>query len=477
MPDAPKRGIWKRYLIGAFVIVAAAASATTVAAFNEVNRVVDALCEGGCLNLERDTLAEADAGKPQTILVIGSDKRAKSARDAGGGARSDTMILVRLDPSKKAIAMLSLPRDLKVRIPGRGTDKLNAAYELGGTELTTKTVKEFTGLSINHVVNIDFRGFREAVDSIGCVFVDIDRRYFNDNMQGGPQYATINVPAGYQKLCGQRALDYVRYRHEDNDIVRAARQQDFLRQAKSQVGVGKIVSDRRQLTKAFGQYTKSDIRSKAAVLRLLKLVVASADHPIREVHFKGRIGASYVTASSKSVRKLTEEFLGVKDTSGPRGQATPRRKTRKRPQGTVVDMSGPGRDQAMQAINQGLRGMEVFYPRKGTPTARFTGPPRVYKICATRRKCYRSYRMVVSRALIGEYYGLQGTTWKDAPILRSPSEKRTVRGREYELHYDGDRLRLVAWRTKSGAYWVSNTLLQTLSAKQMMAIATSARTL
>jgi polyisoprenyl-teichoic acid--peptidoglycan teichoic acid transferase len=476
LPEAPRKGIWKRYLLGAFVIIAAAASATTVAAFNEVNQVVGALCNGGCLNLQRDTLAEADAGKPQTILVIGSDKRAKTARDAGGGARSDTMILVRLDPSKKAIAMLSLPRDLKVRIPGHGTDKLNAAYEEGGTELTTKTVKEFTGLSINHVVNIDFRGFREAVDSIGCVFADIDRRYFNDNMHGGDQYATINVQAGYQKLCGQKALDYVRFRHEDNDIVRAARQQDFLRQAKQQVGVGKIVADRRKLTKAFGKYTKSDIRSKAAVLRLLKLVVASANHPIREVHFKGRIGASYVTASSTSVRKLTTEFLGVKDTSGPRGRSTPRTKS-KRPQGIVVDTSGAGRDQALQAVSQGLRGMQIFYPRKGTPTSRFTGPPRVYKLCTSRRKCFKSYRMVVSRGLIGEYYGLQGTTWKDAPILRSPSETKKVKGREYELHYDGDRLRLVAWRTKSGVYWVSNTLLQTLSTKQMMAIATSARTL
>ncbi|MEA2403694.1 MAG: polyisoprenyl-teichoic acid--peptidoglycan teichoic acid transferase [Thermoleophilaceae bacterium] len=460
-------------MIGAFVIVVAAASATTVAAFNEVNQVVGALCNGGCLNLQRDTLATADAGKPQTILVLGSDKRAKTARDAGGGARSDTMILVRLDPSKKAIAMLSLPRDLKVHIPGHGTQKLNAAYEEGGTELTTKTIKEFTGLSINHVVNVDFRGFREAVDSIGCVYADIDRRYFNNNMNSGDQYATINIQPGYQKLCGQNALDFVRFRHLDNDIVRAARQQDFLRQAKQQVGVGKIVADRRKLTRAFGRYTKSDIRSKAAVLRLLKLVVASANHPIREVHFQGQIGASYVTASSASVRKLTRDFLGVKDTSGPRGSTS----RGKRPRGVVVDTSGAGRDQAQQLANQGLHGLPIFYPRRGTPTSRFVGPPRMYKICTSRHKCFKSYRIVVSRQLIGEYYGLQGTAWKDAPILRSPSETKKVKGRQYELHYDGDRLRLVAWRTKSGVYWVSNTLLQTLSTRQMMAIATTARAL
>ncbi len=109
--------------------------------------------------------------------------------------------------------------------------------------------------------------------------------------------------------------------------------------------------------------------------------------------------------------------------------------------------------------------------------ATIAGPPRVYRLCTSRSRCFKSYRMVLSRNLVGEYYGLQGTTWQDPPILRSPSETRTVGGRQYDLHYDGDRLRLVAWRTESGAYWVSNTLLQTLSAKQMMAIATSARTL
>ena len=78
------------------------------------------------------------------------------------------------------------------------------------------------------------------------MYVDIDRHYFNDN-SGADQYATINVDAGYQQLCGQDALDYVRYRHTDTDIVRAARQQDFLRQAKEQVGVGKLISNRRKL--------------------------------------------------------------------------------------------------------------------------------------------------------------------------------------------------------------------------------------
>ena len=75
--------------------------------------------------------------------------------------------------------------------------------------------------------------------------------------------------------------------------------------------------------------------------------------------------------------------------------------------------------------------------------------------------------------LVGQYYGVQGTTWRDPPILEDPSEVRRLGGRRFELHYDGDRLRLVAWRTREGAYWISNTLLQSLSERQMLAIARS----
>ena len=117
----PERGngVWKRFLLGAFLIVVAAASATSVAAFHEVNRVVNAFSVNGQIKGINNDLATADPGKPQTIMLLGSDKRAKTARDfQGGSARSDTIILIRLDPSKQATALLSIPRDLKVAIPG-----------------------------------------------------------------------------------------------------------------------------------------------------------------------------------------------------------------------------------------------------------------------------------------------------------------------------------------------------------------------
>src|SRR3954447_21959828 len=263
--------MWKRLLLGAVLVIFASASATAVAAFREVDRGVNALKLQPELKLGAD-IAKTEPGKPQTIMLIGSDRRPKgNIEGAATDARSDTIILVRLDPHKQATAMMSLPRDLKVQIPGHGTDKINAAYEAGGPRLTLKTVKNLTGLRINHVINVDFRGFYAATNAIGCVYADIDRRYFNNT----PGFAYINVAPGYQKMCGSKALQYVRFRHEDNDLVRSARQQDFIRQAKQQVGVGKLINDRDKLVRIFGRYTSSDIRSRSEVLRLLKLAVFS----------------------------------------------------------------------------------------------------------------------------------------------------------------------------------------------------------
>jgi len=473
---------WKRLLLGALLIVAASASTTAYAAISEVDKIVAAFGSSPALDLGA-SLAEADTGTPQTLMLIGSDKRAANSEDVrsglSSGQRSDTIILARLDPSRQAIALMSLPRDLKVDVPGHGTEKLNEAYALGGPKLSLETVKQLTGLRINHVINVDFSGFKHAVNAIGCVYVDIDRRYFNDNT-GPMKYATIDVPQGYQKLCGQDALDYSRYRHDDNDLVRSARQQDFLRQAKQQVGVGRIVGERDRLVRLFGRYTTSDIRTRESVLRLLRLVVAAAGKPVSEIHFEGNIGASYVTASSAKVRKLTQQFLGVEDTQGPRsGEEAPRRRKPSSTRGIrsvqLDDATADGREQAAQAKAAGAK-IPIYFPTGHKAGGYFADAPRVYGIEGPDGRSYNAYRMVVRSGEVGEYYGLQGTAWQDPPILRSASESRMIDGRRFELHYDGDRLRLVAWRTSQGVYWISNTLLQTLSEREMLAIARSTRT-
>src|SRR3954447_24009102 len=242
-PPRPGRGLLFRAAIGALLIFVCSAAAVASAGLLEVDQLIRIVkSESAPIPGIEGALDNVKAGTPQTILVLGSDRRFVDIREKNP-VRSDTILLVRLDPSRGVTAVMSIPRDLKVKIPTRNgfvTDKINAAYAIGGPSLSVKTVKNLLHIPISHVVNVNFGGFRAAVNRLGCVYVDVAPDYFNDNPppNGSPfDYATIDINPGYQKLCGSDALDYVRYRHFDNDLVRAARQQSFLSAAKEQIGL------------------------------------------------------------------------------------------------------------------------------------------------------------------------------------------------------------------------------------------------
>ncbi len=180
-------------------------------------------------------LEPVERGDPVNVLLIGSDIRPQHG-DASDNANSDSLILLRVDTRRGSISMLSFPRDLYVDIPGAGRNRINVAFSTGGAEMTMATVKQLTGEEINEYVILDFQGFERLVDKVGGVYIDVDRRYFNDNAGRGPtsSYEAIDLQAGYQRLNGHDALDYVRYRHTDDDFARIARQQRFLSEVKRQ---------------------------------------------------------------------------------------------------------------------------------------------------------------------------------------------------------------------------------------------------
>ena len=223
------------FAIAGAVIVLSMAGATVGIGMVQVHHIATVVRHYGHVEpFRRGTITPPPSGKPQTLLLVGSDRRYGDAR---GDAHSDTLMLVRLDPTQSATTVLSIPRDLRVTIPGHGIDKVNAAYGEGGLDLTTRTVKQLLStpgrrFRVNHAIAINFKGFRDAVDIVNCVYIDVDRRYYHSNLWRADGLALRRdrrpAPAtsGY---AGSKALDYVRFRHLDNDIVRAARQQDFLR--------------------------------------------------------------------------------------------------------------------------------------------------------------------------------------------------------------------------------------------------------
>ena len=516
---APKpRRFWWRFSLAALFIVAASAAATSIAILNYFDSVAKALSDNGAFNNKVDRfLQKVDSGEPQNILILGSDKRA-GAEFVEDPGRSDTTILLRLDPDKKAIAVLSIPRDLKVEIPGYGTGKFNEAYAYGGPKLTLQTVKQMTGLPINHVVNVDFLGFVQAVYAIGCVYADIDRRYYHSNEGAAEQYAEINVKPGYQLLCGKRALEYVRYRHTDTDIVRSARQQDFISAARQRISVDDLVKDvffgggKKDLIAIFTKYTTSDISDEKTMLDVLKLFLSVRNAEIKEVQFPAELGPSFVTTTPEALNEAVNQFLGVEasggatanlegaeeqeqDAAAKKSKKKGRKKKRQKEE-PIVKPKPPGSDELVPAREAGETEAEIaarrvngffpiYYPTRLPSGAYFaeTDPsqkvvdPFVYGIKDESGDRHEAYRMViVAEESDGtHYYGLQGIRgWDDPPILGNPSETKEINGREYEIFADSGRIRLISWHRGENSYWVSNDLLKSLSNDQMVGMARSA---
>jgi len=507
----PKR-FWWRFLLASFLIVAVSAATTATAVLVYLDDVASAIEENDPVQKKLDRFLADAGGGAQTFLVIGSDKRANEEEDPG---RSDTTILIRLDPDKGLISMMSIPRDLKVEIPGYGTGKFNEAYSYGGTKLSLQTVKQLTGLPINHVINVDFLGFAQGVYALGCVYTDVDRRYYhsNEGVAASEQYAEINVQPGYQLMCGKQALDYVRYRHTDTDIVRSARQQDFLSAARSRVSIQDIVFDQGELVEAFTDYTTSDISDKETLLEVLKLLAASRNSTINEVNFPAELSPSYVYTTKPALDAAVQEFLGGQTVQEAKAQNRRQRqeaaagKKKKQKSGAQkkskskrkkpkVEVAKPGSDGLVPAREAGeaegkiaarrSRGhFPIYYPTRLPEDTRFvesdpyekTVDPYVYNLKDEDGDRHLAYRMMMVAEMSDgtHYFGLQGIRgWSDPPILDDPSLTKEINGREYDIFVDGENVKIVAWRRGDNSYWVSNDLLRTLTNEQMIGMARSA---
>jgi LCP family protein required for cell wall assembly len=190
--------------------------------------------EGSNLDSETAQLTPWDGTDRVTVLIMGLDYRDWQSGEKA--ARSDTMILLSLDPLTKTASMLSIPRDLWVAIPGFEHAKINTAHYLGdaynlpggGPGLAVKTVEQFLGVPINYYAVIDFETFVSFIDEIGGVKVDVPEAITIDMLGDGPDTIKTLQP-GVQVLPGSWALAYARQRHTQNgDFDRARRQQQVI---------------------------------------------------------------------------------------------------------------------------------------------------------------------------------------------------------------------------------------------------------
>ena len=272
----------------------------------------------------------------------------------------------------------------------------------------------------------------------------------------------IDVGAGYQRLCGEDALDYVRYRHLDNDLIRAARQQSFLGKAKNQIGIGSVFSDRKELLQHLRPVGAHRHRLAQRDPLAPRLVAESADKPIQEVQFPAQdagdgsgnvvIGPSRAQAHGRELPGRPRHHGPARHGRSPRRAKRTKRSPRRQPSAVAGLIRNRNASENIAAPLQVKLGrLPVYYPTLMSATGSYrVDDSRAYDIVDRANKRHRAYRIVAYDGRIGQYYGMQGTDWRSPPILDNPSSSVTSGGRTFKLFYDGSRLKLVAWRTRRG---------------------------
>ncbi|HET9323182.1 MAG TPA: LCP family protein [Gaiellaceae bacterium] len=550
-------------------------------------------------------LGFAVPGRPAIAIVVGQDFR-RWAKDDERGGRADTVMLLRADPQQDTLSILSFPRDLMVDIycPGRTPFRapINAAFADCGLQGTVETVKQLTGLPIHYLITIDYRGFIQTVDKLGGVWLDIDRRYFNDNSGGGPTFPPIDLQPGYQKLNGRQALSFVRYRHTDSDLYRIDRQQLFMRALNERLGgsfkptaipkLTKIVRDNVKIGQGGSKPLEPSV-VRGWALFAMKMPPGHIFHPT----IQGLSGYNQLTTDPSNIQAAVEEFQtpdvesGEKATAAALGQrprlpgskAPPpgrtsmvvlngngvtgsaanasyilaRRgyRTLPPPEGVLANAPPPHRfktevyfdpqQRGSRAAARAVRNLFGSAVIKGPMTPAIAGfantamlvvvvgttfhnnlaptpvdrtpkrqPPNTVRnpgatlsrLRAIRHRVdfplmvpslierssvlhwenpVRVYAMkkgeravrITFRTGAQEYWGIQETSWDDAPVLDSKNVSRRLGKRNYDLYYDGAHLHMVVLRVGDANYWVVNTLRDSLSNETMLSIARGLRPL
>jgi polyisoprenyl-teichoic acid--peptidoglycan teichoic acid transferase len=249
-----------------------------------------------------------------TILVMGIDRRPGEAFIS----RTDTMMLLSLNPRTNTVSILSIPRDLYAAIPGRGRDRINTAFvygssgnnPAGGAALAIQTVERNLGVPIHHYLMVDFSAFVRGIDAIGGVTVDVPYN-INDPLYPDMNYGydPLFIPAGRHHFDGQTALKYARTRHQDDDFNRARRQQQILFAARSQalsLGVTGLLQRAPLLYQQLGDGIRTDL----SLEQLIRLARTTSDIPsenIRNEVLDRNYVSGYRTEAGSSVLILNNE--------------------------------------------------------------------------------------------------------------------------------------------------------------------------
>ena len=428
------------------------------------------------------------------ILVLGADKHPDATDEE---SRSDTVMLVHVDKEKHFLSILSVPRDLYVDIPNHGTNKLNAAYSLGGWELTEATVEHLTGVNIEKVAVVDFQAFSDLTNAIGGVYLDVDRRYYNQDADSSWQQ--INIAPGYQLLNGNDALNFVRFRHDNEaDFGRMLRQQRFISALREQAVGWSLVGDFNSVVKALLDNIYTNM-SANDILRLAWWGVRLDGSQIKQVSLIGDITnrdiggakASVVVATDDVIKEAVNKLLTAPSATASTGQTT----ASSTGAGSSTSTTSAEIDRSDYTTNlDSIENSGLWKKYAAAAGFQLMGPgwlpdgyrywdknpaePGSYNILTSDGKVKGAAMKMVYRLVRGDedtdqYMGIMETTWLNAPAASKGLRTVDYNGTTFTVVGTSQRTDHVWWVNNGVLYWVSNTLSYYLSANDLLKVAES----
>lgn len=306
-----RRVRWGRVFILLFVLFGLVTGAVGAGAYFFLN----SMHRPALVQQEQEPVAESGH---INILILGVDD-GEYGNAAVTATRSDTIMVASIDPAAMTVNLLSIPRDTRVQIPGqKGLDKITNAHGYGGVDLSKRTVESFLGVPIQHYVEINWQAFIKVVDILGGVDL-----YVENNMNYDDPYADLHIhlAKGYQHLDGEKAGEYVRFRHDElGDIGRVQRQQRLIRALTDQMMQVGTILKLPSLASTLSTYVKTDMSTLdmlkvANVLRDLKKNSLYADMVPGDFRTIG--GLSYWIVDQNQTAALVQRMFNTAGATSP----------------------------------------------------------------------------------------------------------------------------------------------------------------
>lgn len=254
------------------------------------------------------------------ILLLGGDSRGLKPNEI---PRSDSVMVASIDPVTKKSTLFSILRDTYVKIPGYGSDRINAAIAVGGPNLAMKTVSDLMGIPIQYYVYTDFKGFIALVDAIGGIDIDVEKNMKYSDSEDDHEY-DIDLKKGMQHLDGKMALQYVRFRHDAmSDFARTERQRKFMKTLAEKLQTTTSLIKLPRILQKIDPYIETNL-TVAQMIRLGGLGfelrtegLASQQVPPAELLEERKVGgADVISVNPDKLKRYVQQLFDGKGTDG-----------------------------------------------------------------------------------------------------------------------------------------------------------------